>query len=331
MKLAIVGTGMIVDLVGAHLSEWGCDVAAVVGTPGTRERVMGLAASLGGTGWTDYAQMLEQTTAEEVDTVYVAVPNFLHHDFCRQALEAGRNVIVEKPMCSNARESAELAGLARERGLLLFEAISNVYQPTYARIRELLPRVGDVRVVSLNYSQRSHRYDAFREGTVLPAFDPAKSGGALMDLGLYCLQWVCGLFGEPESVSYAATVERGIDTSGVTTLDYGTFKAVAVAAKDCAGPSASVIEGTDGYILQATPPNACGPVELHLNDGTVETYDENPELQWESEFRSFAADAGRGDEGLAHCYRMLERSLLVSRIQTEARLGAGVRFPADEA
>ena len=120
-------------------------------------------------------------------------------------------------------------------------------------------------------------------------------------------------------------------TSGVTTLDYGTFKAVAVAAKDCAGPSASVIEGTDGYILQATPPNACGSVELHLNDGTFETYDENPELQWESEFRAFAADADGGDEGLAHCYRMLEQSLLVSRVQTEARLGAGVRFPADEA
>lgn len=331
MKIAVVGTGMIVDLLGAHLNEWGAEVAAIVGTPKSAARVDELVESIGAEGcrgYTDYAGMLADTTADEIDTVYIAVPNFLHFSFAKQAIEADRNVICEKPLCSNIREAVELSALARERGSFLFEAISTIYLPNYLKIRELLPRIGTVKLVSANYSQYSHRYDAFREGTVLPAFDPKKSGGALMDLGLYCLQWICGLFGEPRAVTYLANVERGIDTSGVTTLDYGDFKAVAIAAKDCAAPCQTLIEGTDGYILQTTPPNVCGPVELHLNDGTVETYDLNPALHWKSEFTTFVKMVDEGD--LEACYKMLDQSLIVSRVQTKARLSAGVMFPADK-
>ncbi len=330
MKLAVVGTGMIVDLLGSHLIEWGCEVVAIVGTPDTMDRVRELAGKIGSEGctaWSDYAEMLASTTPDEVDTIYVAVPNFLHYAFCRQALEAGRHVVVEKPMCSNARESEALASMARQRDLFLFEAITTLYQPNFLKIRELLPRVGTIKMVSVNYSQYSSRYDAFRGGTVLPAFDSAKSGGALMDLGLYCLQWICGLFGEPKKVEYLANMERGIDTSGVTTLDYGDFKAVSVAAKDCMAPCQTLVEGTDGYILQLTPPNNCGPVELHLNDDSVERFDLNPELQWESEFRAFVRMMGASD--LEGCRGMLDQSLLVSQVQTEARRSAGVVFPAD--
>ena len=68
-----------------------------------------------------------------------------------------------------------------------------------------------------------------------------------MDIGLYNLAWLVGLFGEPQSVHYEANIERGIDTSGIMTLDYGTFRAVSVAAKDCSAPWRYVIQGTEGY------------------------------------------------------------------------------------
>ena len=324
MKLGIVGTGMIARLVAPHLEEWGCPIAAVCGTPDTEDQVRELTSRVGGSAYVDFNAMLESA---DIDTVYIAVPNVLHHSFSLRALEAGKHVIVEKPIASNVREAEELSAAAHERGLLLYEAISTLYLPNYAKVRELLPSVGDVKVACCNYSQYSSRYDAFRAGTVLPAFDPAKSGGALMDLGLYNLQYLIGLFGEPNEVHYEANVERGIDTSGVTTLDYGSFKAVSVAAKDCAAPTMNVIQGTKGYILQTTPANRCGAVTLHLNDGTEQYFDESPELQWESEFRTFAKGIAEHDR--AGCYRMLDHSVAVSRCMTEARQDAGVVFAAD--
>ncbi len=325
MKLGIVGTGMIVQFVAPHFDEWGVPVGAVCGTPSTLGEVDDLCKMTGGDAYSDFDLMLAEA---DIDTVYVAVPNSIHHDFARRALLAGKNAIVEKPLVSNVEEARDLAAIARSRDLLLYEAISTLYLPNYLRIRELLPQIGDVKVVSLNYSQYSSRYDAFRSGSVLPAFDPACSGGAMMDLGLYNVHYAMGLFGAPVAARYRANVEKGIDTSGVMELDYPSFKVTSVAAKDCAAPARIVIQGTKGYILQDTPANNCGPVTLHLNDGTESVCSENPEYQWESEFRAFMAGIDAHDaEG---CYRMLDHSVAVSDVMTTARRAAGIRFAADD-
>ena len=325
MKLGIVGTGFIVQEVLPQVSGWGCQAAALCGTPRSGDKVWELCGQYHiPAGYTDYTRMLDEA---DVDAVYVAVPNYLHFSFVKQALEAGKNVIVEKPMTSNDAEAVQLEALAKEKRLLLFEAITTVYLPDYRKTKEWLSRIGDVKIVSCNYSQYSRRYDAFRKGETLPAFDPAKSGGALMDLNLYNLHYLLGLFGEPENVRYAANIERGIDTSGILTLDYGTFQAVSIAAKDCAAPCRYLIQGTDGYIQMDTPANFCKGVTLHLNDGTTETYSENPESRMEPEFRYFAEAVQSGN--YEDCYARLAHSVTVSKVQTKARLGAGIRFPAD--
>ena len=325
MKLGIVGTGTIVEEVLPQLSAWGWRVSALCGTPRSKDKVAELCKRYEiPNGYADYAAMLRET---EADAVYVAVPNFLHFDFVKQALEAGRHVIVEKPMTSNHREAVHLAELAREKKRFLFEAITTPYLPNYRKLRELLPRVGTVKLVSCNFSQYSRRYDAFRGGTVLPAFDPEKSGGALMDLNLYNLHWILGLFGAPKSAVYQPNMERGIDTSGVLMLSYPDFQAVSIAAKDCSAPWNYMIQGTEGYLKQDTPANFCGPVTLRLNNGAEERYDGNPESRMEPEFRAFADCIASGD--CERCETALEQSLLVSKIQTEARINAGILFPAD--
>lgn len=161
-----------------------------------------------------------------------------------------------------------------------------------------------------------------------PVFDPTKAGGALMDLNLYNVHWLLGLFGSPEQVRYLANVERGIDTSGILFLKYPSFQAVSMAAKDCGAPNRYLIQGTEGYLLQTTSANVCGAVTLHLNNGSEKTFHTPVTHRMEMEFQTFARQMQAGD--LGGCYQALDHSLEVSRILTQARLSSGIYFPADK-
>ena len=159
-------------------------------------------------------------------------------------------------------------------------------------------------------------------------FDPLCAGGALMDLGVYNVSYIVGLFGEPNKAVYAANMERNIDTSGVLMMDYSGFKAVSLAAKDCAAPARCIIQGTKGYILQKSTPNYCGGVTFHPNEGKEEHYNLNGDRPRQSaEFETFYRAMTTGDQEL--CARMLDTSIAVSRVLTVARRSAGVRFPGD--
>lgn len=111
-----------------------------------------------------YSDYRELVADPEVEAVYVAVPNFLHYAVSEAALDAGKDVICEKPLASGEDEAARIAELAKKRGRFLWEAMVTTRQPNYVALRrDLLPRIGDVKVVTVNYSQYSSRYDAFRE------------------------------------------------------------------------------------------------------------------------------------------------------------------------
>ena len=325
MKLGILGTGMIVQEFLPWLVEQGpFTVQAVCSTEHSAPLAQELCRQYGvPQHTTNYLELLQW-----VDVVYIAVPNMQHTRFVRVALEAGRHVIVEKPMTPTAAQTEELVALARHKNVFLFEAVTTQYLENYGKIRELLPRVGTVKLVQCNFSQYSSRYDAFCAGQVAPSFDPACAGGALMDLGVYNISYIVGLFGEPNQVHYTANMERNIDTSGILTMDYSGFKAVSIAAKDCGAPARYVIQGTKGYILQKSTANRCGGVTFHPNEGKEEHYNLNGgRPRQAAEFEVFARAMETGDQEL--CTRMQDTSIAVSRVLTVARRTAGVRFPGD--
>ena len=294
MKLGILGTGKIVQEFLPWLVEHTpFTVQAVCSTPRSAAKAAELCAQYQiPQHTTNYFELLQW-----VDVVYIAVPK-------------------------------ELAALAQRKRLFLFEAMTTQYQPNYAKLRELLPRVGTVRMVQCSFSQYSSRYDAFCAGQTPPVFDPLCAGGALMDLGVYNVSYIVGLFGEPNKAVYAANMERNIDTSGVLMMDYSGFKAVSLAAKDCAAPARCIIQGTKGYILQKSTPNYCGGVTFHPNEGKEEHYNLNGDRPRQAaEFEAFYRAMTTGDQEL--CARMLDTSIAVSRVLTVARRSAGVRFPGD--
>ena len=326
MKLGVIGAGMIVrEFLPELVKMDGLEVVAIQAR--RLEVVRELCEAYGVPHALTSFDELRDTG---IDTVYVAVPNALHYSYCKQALEAGFNVVVEKPMCSNAREAHELADLARKRGLFLFEAITAAHLSAFGVVQQWLGRIGTVKLVITNFSQYSSRYDAFREGTVAPAFDPAHSGGALMDINLYNVHWVVELFGKPESLQYYPNIERGIDTSGVLIMRYPGFVATCAGAKDCAGPKLFTIQGIDGSISLDLHPGLVGTAHLLLNDGTQEDYVETEkDHRVLPEFRDFVACVNNDDH--ERCEFFLQQSLDVAEVLTEARASAGIVFPADEA
>ena len=325
MKLGILGTGKIVREFLPWLAEHTpFTVQAICSTERSAELAQSLCGQYGvPQHTTNFLELLQW-----VDVVYIAVPNLQHVRYARVALEAGKHVIVEKPLAPTAAQTEELVNLARHKKVFLFEAITTQYLENYAKIRELLPRIGTVKLVQCNFSQYSSRYDAFCAGETPVSFDPECAGGALMDLNVYNISYIVGLFGEPNQVHYLPNMERGIDTSGILTMEYNSFKAVSMAAKDCGAPARYIIQGTKGYILQKSTANWCGGVTFHPNQGKEEHFNLNGgRPRQAAEFHAFARAIESEDMEL--CSRMLDTSVAVSRVLETARRDAGIRFTTD--
>lgn len=195
-----------------------------------------------------YTDLDECLSSPSIDTIYVAVPNNLHYLVAKKALEAGKNVICEKPFTLNYHETVELFELAESKNLILIEAITNQYLPNYLEIKENLSQIGNIRLVECNFSQLSSRYEAFKKGIIAPVFDKNQGGGVLGDLNIYNIHFVVGLFGAPKNSEYYPNIVREVDTSGILILEYDEFKVVCIAAKDTYNNSYANIQGDKGLI-----------------------------------------------------------------------------------
>ncbi|RAT14966.1 NAD(P)-dependent oxidoreductase [Lonsdalea populi] len=264
MKLGILGTGMIVKDLLSTVHKLPFSGLAILGTPQTEEETRELAARYHiDDTYFDYQAMLDS----DVDTIYVALPNHLHFPFASQALQKGKHVIIEKPITTSVEELNTLKNLATRQNVIMLEAMNIHYLPAYLSLQSQLSRIGKIKLVTLNYSQYSSRYDDFMAGIVHPAFDVKKGGGALMDINVYNLHFVAGLFGEPQAVNYFANMHNNIDTSGMMVLDYGDFKCVCIGAKDCKAPTTSLIQGDKGNMQITLPVNQMTGFEMALNNG----------------------------------------------------------------
>lgn len=195
-----------------------------------------------------FTDLDECLSSPSIDTIYVAVPNNLHFSVAKKALEAGKNVICEKPFTLNYHETVELFELAESKNLILIEAITNQYLPNYLEIKENLSKIGNIRLVECNFSQLSSRYEAFKKGIIAPVFDKNQGGGVLGDLNIYNIHFVVGLFGAPKNSEYYPNIVREVDTSGILILEYDEFKVVCIAAKDTYNNSYANIQGDKGLI-----------------------------------------------------------------------------------
>ncbi len=323
MKLAVLGTGKIVQEFLPMIQQvTDVELVALLSTPRSLDKAKEMQVQYHiQEVYTDYETLLGNAT---IDTVYVALPNHLHYQYTKAALLQGKNVICEKPFTLNAQQLQELIQIATEKRLILLEAITNQYLNNFLQIKKDLAQLGKIKIVECNYSQYSSRYDAFKEGKILPAFDPQKGGGALMDINIYNIHFIVGLFGKPEKVQYLANIERDIDTSGILVLDYGAFKAVCIGAKDSTAQIRSVIQGTDGSIEVLGATNEMPRYERRSKT-EIEAVNANLDKhRMYQEFEKFTEVIDQKD--LAFALEQLNHSLTVMQVVDQALESANLHL-----
>ena len=167
----------------------------------------------------------------EVDAVYIGLPNGMHVEWARKALEAGKHVLVEKPFSRHPDEVAACFDVAEARGLVLSEAFMWRHHPQALRAQALIEEgaIGELRSLHSSFSFPLDDADDVR-------WQGELAGGALMDLGCYCVSGCRTLAGaEPERVHGESVWTRpprdgGVDASFVATL---RFPGDVLATIDC--------------------------------------------------------------------------------------------------
>ncbi len=203
----------------------------------------------------------------EVEAVYISLPNSLHVEWSMRALEAGKHVLCEKPLTRRPDEVGEAFDLAERAGRYLMEAFMYRHHPQTKLLSELVGggAVGELRLIRSAFSFPLTELANVR-------LEPGLDGGALMDVGCYCVSGSRLLAGEPEEV----VGQQVLHATGVDVRFSGTmrFPGDVLAHFDCGFdlPNRSALEvvGSDGSILAGDPWHCKLPdVELHRG-GEVE-------------------------------------------------------------
>jgi len=205
---------------------------------------------------------------KSVDAVYVSLPNSLHHEWTVAALRAGKHVLCEKPIAANAAEAEEMFDVAQRVGKVLVEAFMYRSHPLFHAVEQSVwgREFGDLKLIRTSFCFRTTRV----EGNI--RFDRTLAGGALMDIGCYCLNFSRRLAeAEPTSAHAVGVLHpSGVDesASGVLTFPGGVTASFTCGMAMHADNTAYVC-GTEGYLEIPVPwkPAAQG-AEYRLVRGT---------------------------------------------------------------
>lgn len=203
---------------------------------------------------------------------------------------------------------------------MILEAISTIHLQNYFAIKEALQSkaIGDVKIITCNFSKISSRYEDFKAGILLPAFDPKKYGGALMDLNCYNLHFVIGIFGQPLHMRHYPNMNKGVDTSGIVILQYPDFTCNCIAAKDSNGSIGIEIQGDKGSIIVDSHSSLIKSYRLIDTQGHVQEHNKN--LHAHRMVNTFLQIASIiQDNDVEQCHSLLDHSITVVEILEKAR------------
>lgn len=265
----------------------------------------------------------EELVASDVDVVYVATGHLEHLAHATLALEAGKPVLVEKPMTPCLADTERLVALAREQGLFAMEAVWTLALPRYSVVRQVIESgmLGEIVQVSAELGERlvdHHR-----------AMDPAQGGGAMNDIGSYVMMFANEML--PGIRVRAASGPRhasgAVGQFQALLSDDDGRQALVAATMLADTPTRAHVAGTEATLELEGPFYQPGPVVVRFHDGEVLRYDEpalaHTQLFWEALEVARCLNAGLTESPL----RTLDATLATVALMEQARELMGDPLP----
>lgn len=243
MRWGIIGTGWIAETFARDLTFLDDHKVIAVGS-----RTLAKAQSFAGEHGIphSYASYEELVNHTDIDGVYIATPHPFHCENTLLALNAGKPVLCEKPFAISARESRMMVAKAREKNLLLMEAMWTRFLPHIHQVRAVLAagEIGDVISVEADHGQWFEFDPKFR------LFAPELGGGALLDLGIYPISFSYMVLGKPDRITARGVMAAtGVDAQTSAIFDYASgAQAIVTTTLQAATPCKAVINGSKGRI-----------------------------------------------------------------------------------
>ena len=322
-KVGIVGAGWIAEKAAITLNGLpGFQCYAIASR--SQEKADSFASCWGvKKSYGSYSALLEDP---DVDLLYVATPHSHHFDITREALEKGIPCLVEKSFMANRNQAQAIVDLSRRRKVFLAEAIWTRYQPAVEMVRRIIRegRIGQVRLITatLGYSM----------GNKERIFRADLCGGALLDLGVYALNFVRMFCDRPflSMDSQCVKTDTGMDLSNAISIVLeGGILANLQSSAACVGDNIGVIAGTEGNIIID---NINNPQTIRVN-GPDRVFQEElkvPKQITGYEYQ-FVACRDAMAQGLLEPPQMpLEETLYIMELMDGLRARWGVHYPMDD-
>ena len=324
--IAILGAGRIARAMAATLRgmrERGEPVSLYAVASRDLARAQAFAAQEGfARAYGSYEEMLRDPA---VSLVYIATPHSHHLEHMKLAIAHGKHVLCEKAFTANAAQAEEAIALGRARGVLVAEAIWTRYMPSRTILRGLIDggAIGEPQLLTASLYYPIEQVPRIRL--------PELAGGALLDVGVYPLNFASMMFGDDfvRMDSSVQLMDTGVDRQESITLHYADGRmALLSAGSTCRGDRRCLISGTKGYL---TVDNVNNPTHIelfHAEDGFAA-----PEIiplpeqitGYEYEVRSCLRAI---EAGAAECPEMPhEETLRIMRILDTLRAQWGVKYP----
>ena len=323
LRVGIIGTGWIAEKAAITLAGLTMCEAYAVGSR-SQEKADEFARK-----WDvkkAYGSYAELMADPNVDLVYVGTPHSHHYDVTREALLAGKPCLVEKAFMANRRQAQEIIDLAHERKVFLAEAIWTRYQPVVNMVRELIAagRIGTPRLLTATLG-----YSMGEKPRIMRA---DLCGGALLDLGVYALNFVRMFF--PADIvsidSQCVKSKTGMDlTNAITLVLADGMLCNLQSSAACVGDNIGVIAGTEGNLIID---NINNPQTITVN-GPDRTYIETirvPKQITGYEYQFVACRQALIDGLLEPLEMPHKETLYIMELMDGLRQKWGVRYPMDD-